>query len=726
MKQLVLAEKPSQGRDIAAGLGRFTRGDGCLESDSHIVTWAVGHLVGLAEPEEYDEAYSRWALDTLPIMPDKFKYAVLKNSGKQFRVIKKLTARKDVDSIVIATDPGREGELIARLILRQCGVKKPVYRMWTSQALTPEVVRSAFQELKPDSDYDRLALAGELRQQADWLVGINATRAVTAKTGELFSLGRVQTPTLALIANREAEIRDFRPQDYWNVEAEFKSGENAYKGAWFRPSDASQSTAPDPDTETEDEGVSSPCAIMSAREAEGIAAKVAGKRGRIESVRTVEKTERPPFLFSLTTLQQTANRLLGFTAAHTLDVAQSLYERHHCLSYPRTGSQRLGSSMVEEAKAVVAALGRGAVRFDGRRITVRGNDRRVFDDSKLTDHHALMPTRKIPTGLNSDEQKLYELVVRRFLAAFYPDHKYRSTVVITEVEGETFRSVGRSTIQEGWKELFPSRDENGYLPVLIEGSAVEALSAEAVKKQTQPPARYTDASILRDMTNAAKFVTDAKLKQALKETAGLGTEATRAGILKTLEQRGYVERRGKSIQATPKGEFLIAKMKGERVADVAFTALWEQALDEIAEGKERNTEVFVKGIREYTAEIVKRMKGEEMSFKGNGGTATATETRDGKKVLGECPECGREIVETQKGYGCSGYKEGCKFVIWKDSLSRLGYKNIKLTEARELLAKKLIKLKGLVGKSGKEFDCQGRLAKDPKYGWKIELVFDER
>jgi DNA topoisomerase-3 len=731
-KSLILSEKPSQAQDIARGLDdRFNRKDGCIEGSRYIVTWAFGHLVLLEDAESYDKKYKKWNPDDLPIIPTGFKYCITKDGAKQFKTIKTLINNSDIDRVVIATDPGREGELIARLILTMSGNKKPLYRFWTSKALTPDAVKEGFKNLKKGEEFDRLYQAALARQQADWLVGINSTRAFTVKLGELYSLGRVQTPTLAIIVNRELEIKNFKPQDYWLFWAEFKHKDGEYEGLWFSSkyrSPESQPPAHQSDEETsEGESLSR---ILKEEHVKEIQARVDGKAGIIESCETKTKEESPPLLFSLTVLQQAANRAFGFSADKTLQLAQSLYEGKY-ITYPRTESQHLNEEMSNEASKILKELTQyKQVSFDINNCKVSEKNKRIFDSSKLTDHHALIPTGKIPSDLKPDEEKLYELIVRRFISAFYPDFKYKTTTVITVVGQDRFKTTGKTVISQGWKEVYGVEENEQSLPPLKEKDAIHVIKTDIEKKQTTPPPRYTDASILQAMTNAHRFIKDEELKKKLKETAGLGTAATRAAILETLKNRGYIERKGKSLIPTEKGIFLISKVKNERISDPAYTALWEQELDAIASGEIKTSDSFMTGIKVYTKDIVEKAKVIEAcpigSQDGRGGImGNKNGIKEQREAIGKCPECGNPVYENAKAFGCSRWKEGCKFTLWKNLLEKLGKKTISAKQAKILLEGGNIKLTGLKGKSGKEFDAEGKLTKDEKYGWGVGLVFSK-
>jgi DNA topoisomerase-3 len=723
-KQLILAEKPSQAQDIAKGLNdNFSRNDGYLEGNRYVISWGYGHLIELDEPDAYDERYAKWSLEDLPIIPERFKYRVSKDGSKQFKIIKGLVGKSDIESIVIATDPGREGELIARLILMMSGNRKPIYRFWTSKALTPEAVREAFSSLKPGSEFDRLYHAAVARQQADWLIGLNSTRAFSVKHNARppLSLGRVQTPTLRLIVDRELDIRNFKPQDYRLLRALFKHERGEYEALWFGEADTKNAPNASDKVENEETAEKDNSSRISSEDiAKQIQARVQGQHGVIASYEHKPKEEAPPLLFSLTVLQQEANKLFDYSAEQTLNIAQSLYEKK-LITYPRSDSQHLNDEMASEIPDILQKLtGYRNVQFDISRCTVSGSNKRVFDSSKLTDHHALIPTGNLPNGIGQDEQNVYELVVRRFIAAFYPNFKFKTTTVITAVGQDRFKSSGKVVISLGWKEIYGSKEKDQILPEMKENDLVKTLKTDIEKKQTTPPPRFTDASILEAMSKAAKYVTDTQLKKILKETAGIGTPATRAAILETLKKREYITRKGKNILPTEKGIALINAVRNEPLSDVAYTAIWEQALDDIASGKVQSSDDFMSGIKKYTAQIVEKVKSSNTVINGAAGAGEASGDDNG---LGKCPECGKPVIETQKAFGCSGYKEGCKFTIWKNGLERFGRKTIPASIVKNLLSGKEVKITGLKSKAGKEYEVPGKLVKDEKWGWKIELMF---
>ena len=732
MTQLILAEKPSQARDIAKGLGGgFNKKDGYIEREDYVITWALGHLISLADAAQYEPRYKRWNLKDLPILPEVYRYKPIRKTMRQLKVIKALLCRSGIGAVVIATDPGREGELIARLILSDAKNKKPTYRFWISKALTPEAVQEGFAHLKNGRDFDPLYRSALARQQADWLVGINATRAFTLHSSDLYSLGRVQTPILAIICRREWEIEAFRPEDYWLVKAKFRhaglSRIKEYEGLWVRGETPDESS----DSKEEGDGATATAAskIASAHEALAIIGRIRKQPGRVISYREVPKEDRPPYLFSLTTLQMTANQLYGFTASRTLESAQSLYEVRKAISYPRTESRHLNAELANPVIQTLDRLARASViPFERDRCTVSTKNRRIFDTTKLTDHHAIIPTGVIPSSLSGDDQKIYELIVKRFVAAFYPNCRYTITRIMTKVGEDHFQSVGKTIIQMGWKEVYGTKEKDPILPQLEPGQYVTVLEAEEEKKQTTPPAHYTDASILSAMMNAGRFVRDAKLKAILKETAGIGTPATRASILETLKARGYIERKGKSLIPTSKGSALIRAVEDERVADPAYTATWEQELEMIASGETRTSEEFMERIRTYTREIVERAKEvnggttrTKKPFKKRGHNGVSNKGLNGQ-VLGKCPDCGRDVKETPYDYSCEGSRSsGCSFTLRKNTLQSLGKSKLTRPELELLLSRKIVRMKGFVSKVGRGYSAPVKLEKTGRFGWSVQF-----
>lgn len=585
-KTLVIAEKPSVGRDIAKVLECRQRGEGFLSGDTHIVTWAIGHLVSLQDPEAYDPKFKKWRMDTLPILPDTLQLKVLPKTAKQFRMLKKLIHASEVSDIICATDSGREGELIFRYIYQLAGGRKPFQRLWIS-SMTDEALRKGFASLKPGTAYDDLYASARCRSEADWLVGINATRAFTVTHGCLLSVGRVQTPTLAILAERQKEIDAFVPQEYWEVHSDF----GAYAGVCYRNEISN--------TKFFDEA-----------EAKAVADKVRGQAGRVFKVVQEQKQQPPPLLYDLTELQRDANKRYGFTAQRTLKAAQSLYETHKLITYPRTDSRYLTQDMAPELRPILAALqaepyaGYAAPLLKLPKLPI---GRRLIDDSKVSDHHALLPTQRQarPNVLSVDEKKVYDLVVLRFIAAFYPNYEYEQTQVHIAAAQETFYAKGITVKALGWKALYgeasSEEDKEKPLPPLKEGEAVQVQSSKKVKKKTTPPKPYTEASLLSAMEHAGRFVEDETLKEQMRGS-GLGTPATRAAIIERLIQVGYVRRSGKALLPTEKGMNLIQVVPPE-LKSPETTGKWEKALTSIANGT-MASDKFMASIVRYVRYIV--------------------------------------------------------------------------------------------------------------------------
>lgn len=682
MKTLVITEKPSVAKDIAAVLGRFESKDGYLENNEYLISWAFGHLVELADPSEYDPALTKWALETLPIIPDTFKLTEIGgSSAKQLRVLKKLLNSSEVNQVINACDAGREGELIFRRIYRYCNCRKPIKRLWLSET-TPSAVKAAFAALRDGREYNNLAAAAEARSQADWLVGINGTRAFSVRHNTVLSVGRVQTPTLNLVVTREKEIQNFVSKPYWEVYTVFQANGGTYRGKWFTK-------------ET--------CKLSSPHAAKALADKAVREGvGKIITLTQKEAKEQPPFLFNLNDLQKEANRRYGYTAQQTLDTAQALYEKHKLLTYPRTDSRHLSTAMVTTLKGRLSALQNlpGYKGFIPAEVPVL--NKRYVDDAKITDHHAIVPTDRNPTEVRliDQEEKIYDLVVRRFISIFHPEARYAVTEVITQAAGENFMSKGKVELSAGWKVLWRGKQqeqkeddeepEDQNLPPLKQGENVVVSKAEPVEKQTKPPKRFTEATLLAAMESAGRFTEDKEMAEVLKEAGGIGTPATRAAIIERLIKVGYINRDKKNLVPTQKGITLI-DLVPEQLKSVGMTAKWEEGLRRIEQGQE-NSAAWMKSICEYTRHLVEQARNQE----------TATGIAVEKKTLGSCPLCGRDVVETTKGYGCSGYKDGCKFTIWKE----ISGKKIGTTAARELLAKgRSGVLKGFKSKAGKEFEA---------------------
>ncbi|MBL8949207.1 MAG: DNA topoisomerase 3 [Myxococcaceae bacterium] len=572
MTVAVLAEKPSVARDIAQVLGANTRRGSTLEGNGYVVTWAIGHLVGLCEPEAMSASWRGWRLESLPMLPKQWPLAVHEKTASHFASVRDVLNRSDIEKVVCATDAGREGELIFRYIYRQAGCSKPVERLWLS-SLTPDAIRGGFARLKPGRDFDPLADAAEGRARADWLVGMNLSRAYTVRYGpDLLSVGRVQTPTLAMLVERDRAIAAFVPEKYCEV----KAGFGEYGGTWFDPMKKERSTWLDPERAAE------------------IAARCRDRVGEVASVKGEDKRQPPPLLYDLTELQRHCNRLFGLTAKKTLEVAQALYERHKLLSYPRTDSRHLTKAIAPEAARVAAALGTDASKPLSRRFV---------DDAKVGDHHAIIPTGVSRGGLSRDEERVYDLVCRRLRMAWCDDLVTRVTRVVTKVDVDVFESTGTQVLQPGWKVLdVGARKDEATLPAsLAAGQQHPVKKTEVVNKQTEPPKPFTDATLLSAMETAGKSLEAKELELAMRER-GLGTPATRAAIIETLLSREYIEREGKALRATRAGMALVDRVH-DSVKSPALTGEWELALGHIERGKE-SLSCFMERIEKLVSNVV--------------------------------------------------------------------------------------------------------------------------
>jgi DNA topoisomerase III len=605
----VLAEKPSVARDIAKVLGADTRGQGYLQGNGYVVTWAIGHLVSLAEPHQINPQWRQWRLEALPILPEQWPLVVYERSKDQFEVVQKILQSPRVSRIVCATDAGREGELIFRYIYEAAKSEKPFSRLWIS-SLTPDAIRRGFAGLRPGSDYDRLADAARGRSRADWLVGMNLSRAYSIVYNEELSVGRVQTPTLAMIVDRELALRRFVPEDYLQVVATFQATTLAetYEGTWFRPEiKTSEGTR----------------LAADGKEANQIMARARTGQAAIETLSSETVRALPPLLYDLTDLQRHANRLYGFSAQKTLDLAQSLYEQHKLISYPRTDSRHLSTDIAGTIPKIVSVISGPYKEQLAPGTGERSLGKRYVDDSKVSDHHAIIPTAVTlqPDRLSDEESKIYDLVCRRLLMLWHDDHLQEVTTVITAIRTEAlvdrYRTTGTVVRQLGWKILDPGADARRRdakkdaettdqpLPAtLAQGQAQNVTKVEAQKKKTRPPQRFTDATILTAMQTAGKTLDEKELSDAMKET-GLGTPATRAAIIEVLLKRGYVIRTGKSLEATDKGIHLIEVVHPE-VKSPAMTGQWEAFLNQIQHG-EAQLDPFLERISEYVRSVVGRV-----------------------------------------------------------------------------------------------------------------------
>jgi DNA topoisomerase III len=702
--RLIVAEKPSVGRDIAGALGRHRRGEGALVGDGWTVTWALGHLAELAPPDTYDERYKKWRLETLPILPERFKVQISSGTREQFAVVKDLLRDAAVAEVVNACDAGREGELIFAYLYGLSRCTKPVLRLWVS-SLTPEAIREGFANLRDGRSMKPLEDAARSRSEADWIVGMNATRAYTVRfgrPGNVLSVGRVQTPTLKLLVDREREIENFKPEKFWTVYARFAREDATYDGVWFKNKQNR---------------------LKEREAAEEIAEKVRGGTGLVKKAEKKRTSEKPPLLYDLTELQRGANVKFGFTAERTLRAAQSLYEERKLITYPRTSSRYLSKDMVGTLKKRVEAVGAlpDLAPFAEKLLGLPKlpTTKRVVDDAKVTDHHAIVPTGKRPSGeLPPDEARVYDLVARRFLAVFFPAARFENTTVVTEVRGETFLSKGRIVLEAGWRALYPDgvggkkEKEPPVLPPISVGQEWSVTKVAVKEGETKPPPRYSESALLGAMETAGKFVEDEELRQAMKES-GLGTPATRAAIIERLIKVGYVEREKKILVPTEKGRALISLLKESQLASPELTARWEERLARMEKGAERRPK-FMADINDFATalvEEVRRMEGERLA---------APDSSRSRQALGSCPKCGSPVVETKKAYSCSAWKtSGCDFAIWK----QVSGKRLRESQARQLLTKgRTGQLKGFKSKAGKPYAAALRLDGDHR----VRLDFGER
>ena len=626
MKSLVIAEKPSVARDIARVLGANQKNGGILEGKNYVVTWALGHLVTLADPEEYDRKYEKWEMATLPMLPKEMKLVVIRQTGRQFSVVKTQLFRKDIGEIIIATDAGREGELVARWILEKAGCHKPIKRLWIS-SVTDKAIKEGFANLKDGHDYDNLYRAAVARAEADWLVGMNGTRALTCKYNAQLSCGRVQTPTLAMIAKREEEIRKFVPKEYYGISLETQN----VKWTWRDEKTKSFRT-------------------FSRERAEQIKGRLENAALEITSVEKKAKKTMAPGLYDLTTLQREANLKYGFSAKETLNIMQRLYENHKVLTYPRTDSRYIGKDIVPTIKERLKACGIGPYRklagaLMNKPVQVNGS---FVDDKKVSDHHAIIPTEQFVQldHMTNEERKIYDMVVRRFLAVLYPASQYEQVTMEAKVAGETFAASGKVIKSLGWKEVYEDGADDDLedeaddekklkdqrLPEMKTGTRLKILKTSLNTGKTKPPARFTEATLLAAMENPVKFMEtrDKEAAKTLGETGGLGTVATRADIIEKLFHSFMMEKKGNEIHITSKAKQLL-ELVPEDLKKPELTADWEMKLSQIAKGRIRQGD-FLHQIRDYTCEIVDEIKTGEGTFRHDNLT---------NKV---CPQCGKKLL----------------------------------------------------------------------------------
>ncbi len=662
-KELVLTEKPSVARDIISALGgkkSFETHDGYFEGERYLVSWAIGHLLEFINPEEIDPVYKRWRLADLPIFPDPFSLKPKSGQKSRLSLIKKLLNRSDVAAVINACDAGREGELIFREICQYLANEKPVRRLWL-QSMTPQAILTGFEALQPGKKYEGLGSAAECRAESDWLIGINATRALTKrlqtrKERVPWSAGRVQTPTLALLVDRELQILVHRSKPYWRLKAVFSAPDHSYEGWWFRK-DRKKAEG---EEEVRDDW------IMDPKEAQALLEKVTGKTGNAREERKPSK-EKAPAPFDLTSLQREAHRRLGYSAKRTLQAAQQLYEKHKLITYPRTDSRCLPSDYEPKVQQVLSALaGTGDYADAASTLLQEGiqNRSRVFNDKGVSDHFAIMPTEMEAKKVGQDAGRVYDLVVRRFLAAFFPPALWENVERITTVEEEQFRTRARVLKKPGWQQVYEKKaeGEEKLPPLAGENVGVQTVEAEVVEEEVKPPQRISEAGLLKLMENAGKSIDDEELSDLMRDK-GLGTPATRAEIIENLIGRAYVKRVGKSLAAAPKGIRLIdilRRIHVDRLASAALTGELEQHLRQLERG-ERSRDAFTSEIKEYTSQIVERAKAFEFG-----------DLYKDEPPLGACPTCKqRQVIEEALLYKCQGEAEkACSFLLWKEKQGR--------------------------------------------------------
>ena len=716
-KKLIIAEKPSVAGDIARVLGGFKRHDEYFENDEYVVSSAVGHLLELIPPDDYEVKRGKWSFAHLPVIPPHFDLRPIERTEPRLRLLTKLLKRKDVEGIINACDAGREGELIFRYIMRHAKVSKPIQRLWL-QSMTPASIRDGFLRLRTDSELRPLADAATCRSESDWLVGINGTRAMTAfnsKSGGFHKtpVGRVQTPTLAILVEREEKIKRFVPRDYWEVHATFGVTAGEYEGRWFDEKFSK-------DKRDEDAEVLRAERIWEEKRAEAIRKRCEGKPGEVNE-ESKPSTQASPLLFDLTSLQRTANGRFGFSARMTLSVAQALYEKHKVLTYPRTDSRALPEDYIETVKETLESLiggGSGKKTLQHPYASYAGKilkqkwlkpNKRIFDNAKISDHFAIIPTALPPKHLNEAEAKLYDLVVRRFLAVFYPPAEYLVTTRITRVAGEAFKSDGKVLKQAGWLEVHGKEvqeDDEANLVAVADGEKAATRAINVVATNTKPPARFTEATLLTAMEGAGKLVDDEELREAMKER-GLGTPATRAVIIEKLIAEEYVLRNQRELQPTPKASSLFMLLRGLEIPELIspeLTGEWEYKLREMEHGKLSRPQ-FMQGIAEMTRHIVERAKAHE----------SETVPGDYATLRTPCPKCGGVIRENYKKFQC----QKCDFALWRI----LSGRQFEPAEIEALIEKGMIgPLQGFRSRLGKPFAAIIKLMPD----FKIEFDFGQQ
>ena len=685
-KSVVIAEKPSVARDIARVLKCDKKGNGYLEGSKYIVTWALGHLVTLADPESYDVKYKKWNLEDLPMLPERLKLTVIKQTGKQFNTVKSQLLRKDVNEIIVATDAGREGELVARWIIDKVRINKPIKRLWIS-SVTDKAIKDGFANLKPGKAYDNLYASAVARSEADWYIGLNATRALTTRFNAQLNCGRVQTPTVAMIANREDEIKNFKAQTYYGIEAQTME---KLKLTWQDANGNSRS--------------------FNKEKIDGIVKSLDKQNATVVEIDKKQKKSFSPGLYDLTELQRDANKKFGYSAKETLNIMQKLYEQHKVLTYPRTDSRYISSDIVGTLPERLKACGVGEYRPLAHKVLQKPikSNKSFVDDSKVSDHHAIIPTEGYVnfSAFTDKERKIYDLVVKRFLAVLFPAFEYEQLTLRTKVGNETFIARGKTILHAGWKEVYENRFEDDdvtddvkeqLLPHIEKGDTLTVKLLMQTSGQTKAPARFNEATLLSAMENPTKYMDtqNKQLADTLKSTGGLGTVATRADIIDKLFNSFLIEKRGKDIHITSKGRQLL-DLVPEELKSPTLTGEWEQKLEAIAKGKLKK-EVFISEMKNYTKEIVSEIKSSDKKYKHDNISTKS------------CPDCGKPMLEVNGKKG--------KMLVCQDR--ECGHrKNVsRTTNARCPQCKKKLELRG--EGAGQIFAC--------KCGYREKLsTFQER
>ena len=685
-KSVVIAEKPSVARDIAKVLKCTKKGNGFLEGDKYIVTWALGHLVTLADPEAYDNKYKTWNLEDLPMLPERMRLVVIKQTGKQFNAVKHQLSRNDVNEVIVATDAGREGELVARWIIEKAKVNKPIKRLWIS-SVTDKAIKDGFNNLKPGKAYENLYASAVARSEADWYIGLNATRALTTKFNAQLNCGRVQTPTVAIIAGREDEIKNFKAQTYYGIEAQTT---NKLKLTWQDEKGNSRS--------------------FNKEKIDGIVKNLDKQNATVVEIDKKQKKSFSPGLYDLTELQRDANKIFGYSAKETLNIMQKLYEQHKVLTYPRTDSRYISSDIVGTLPERLKACGVGEYRPLAHKVLQKPvkSNKSFVDDSKVSDHHAIIPTEGYVnfSAFTDKERKIYDLVVKRFLAVLFPAFEYEQLTLRTKIGDETFIARGKTILHAGWKEVYENQFEDDaaiddvkeqILPRIEKGDTLNVKLIVQTSGQTKAPARFNEATLLSAMENPTKYMDtqNKQLADTLKSTGGLGTVATRADIIDKLFNSFLIEKRGKDIHITSKGRQLL-DLVPEELKSPTLTGEWEQKLEAIAKGKLKK-EVFISEMKNYTKEIVSEIKSSDKKYKHDNISTKS------------CPDCGKPMLEVNGKKG--------KMLVCQDR--ECGHrKNVsRTTNARCPQCKKKLELRG--EGAGQIFAC--------KCGYREKLsTFQER